>query len=242
MYLIPAIDIINGKCVRLTQGNYQRQKTYSDQPLEVAKAFEKAGISRLHLVDLDGAKAGTVQNWKVLEDICKHTNLKVDFGGGLRTTDESRKAFDLGANQITGGSIAVKNRAIFEEWLERFGGSRVILGVDVKDEKIAVHGWQETTQIDLMTFINGYIQSGIEYVICTDIAKDGMLQRTSNALYSKIQNRFPHLKIIASGGIASVADFSLLSEMKIHGAIFGKAFYEGRISLTDCIPFLKKEL
>jgi phosphoribosylformimino-5-aminoimidazole carboxamide ribotide isomerase len=240
MQLIPAIDIINGKCVRLTQGDYQQKKVYNENPLEIAKAFEGAGIQRLHLVDLDGAKTGAFKNWQVLEEICKKTTLQVDFGGGLRTIAEAQKAFDLGAFQITGGSIAVKNRPVFEEWLNRFGGDRVILGVDAKNEKIAVHGWQETTQIDLIDFIESYIQIGIQYVICTDIAKDGMLQGTSNDLYSKMQIRFPNLKIIASGGVSNIQDLEILKNMNIHGAIFGKAFYENRITLEQLNTFQKQ--
>ena len=231
MKLIPAIDIINGKCVRLTQGDYQQKKIYNENPLEVAKAFEGAGIEHLHVVDLDGAKTGAVQNWAVLESICKNTQLKVDFGGGLRTTTEAQKAFDLGVNQITGGSIAVKNRPVFLEWIERFGGERIILGVDAKNEKIAVHGWQETTEIGIMDFIQSYIDVGIQYVICTDIAKDGMLEGASNALYQKMQNRFPTLNIIASGGVSSLEDLESLQAMNLYGTIFGKAFYEGRITL-----------
>ncbi len=231
MKLIPAIDLINGKCVRLTQGDYLQKTTYNDNPLEVAKAFEGAGIEHLHLVDLDGAKAGAVQNWAVLEEICSKTNLKVDFGGGLRTTDAAQKAFDLGASQITGGSIAVKNRPVFLEWIERFGGEQIILGVDAKDEKIAVHGWQETTEISIIDFINDYINAGIQYVICTDIAKDGMLQGASVDLYKKMQLAFPKLNIITSGGVAHLEDLKELDRMNMYGAIFGKAFYEGNINL-----------
>lgn len=238
--LIPAIDLIDGKCVRLTQGDYQQKKVYNANPVEVALQFEAAGVQYLHLVDLDGAKAGKVINWDVLEDICKSTGLKVDFGGGLRTTDEAAKAFDLGASQITGGSIAVKNKAVFVEWLERFGGERIILGVDVKDEKVAIHGWEDTTDLSLLDFIDGYVKEGIEYVICTDIAKDGMLQGASNALYARMQERFSDLKIIASGGVAGIHDLQSLEQLGLDGVIFGKAFYEGRITLQELGNLLKK--
>lgn len=236
--LIPAIDLIDGKCVRLTQGDYLQKTTYADEPLTVAKAFENIGIQHLHLVDLDGAKAGQVKNWAVLERLCKNTSLKIDFGGGLRTTEEAQRAFDLGANQITGGSIAVKNRPLFLEWLSQFGGEKIILGVDVKAEQVAVHGWLETTNLPLMDFIDSYISAGVRSVICTDIAKDGMLQGAANDLYARMQSRFPTLKIIASGGVAHMTDLKTLKEMGLDGAIFGKAFYEGRISLDD----LKTEL
>lgn len=233
MKLIPAIDIIDGKCVRLTQGDYQQKKIYNANPLEIAQQFESAGIEYLHVVDLDGAKAGAVKNWSVLENICKNTSLKVDFGGGLRTTAEAAKAFSLGVSQITGGSIAIKNRAVFLEWIKEFGGERIILGVDVKDEQVAVHGWLETTDVSLMDFIQSYIEVGVQTVICTDIAKDGMLQGASTDLYQRMQNRFPDLKIIASGGVANLEDLREIERMGLHGAIFGKAFYEGRISLED---------
>ena len=233
MRIIPAIDIIDGKCVRLSKGDYGTKKIYNENPLEVAKSFEAHGIEYLHLVDLDGAKAGAVKNWSVLETICKNTSLKIDFGGGLRTTAEAAKAFSIGVNQITGGSIAIKNRAVFLEWIKEFGGERIILGVDVKDEQVAVHGWLETTDVSLMDFIQSYISEGVQTVICTDIAKDGMLQGASMDLYQRMQNRFPDLKIIDSGGVANLEDLREIEKMGLHGAIFGKAFYEGRISLND---------
>jgi phosphoribosylformimino-5-aminoimidazole carboxamide ribotide isomerase len=240
MKLIPAIDIINGQCVRLTQGDYQQKKIYNANPLEIAQQFESAGIEYLHVVDLDGAKAGAVQNWAVLENICKNTSLKVDFGGGLRTTAEAKKAFSIGVNQITGGSIAIKNRPVFLEWIKEFGSERIILGVDVKNEQVAVHGWQETTNVSLMDFIQSYIDVGIETVICTDIAKDGMLQGASMDLYQRMQNRFSDLKIIASGGVANLEDLKAIEKMKLHGAIFGKDFYEGRITLEDLKNYGKR--
>ncbi len=239
MKLILAIDIINGKCVRLTQGDYQQKKVYNENPLEIAKAFEGAGIENLHVVDLDGAKAGAVQNWKVLETICFQTNLKVDFGGGLRTIDEAKKAFDCGANQITGGSIAIKNRAVFLEWIDLFGGEKIILGVDAKDEKIAVHGWQEVTEVSLFDFIESYQSAGIQTIICTDISKDGMLQGAANDLYKKIQTQFPKLNVVASGGVSNIEDLEELKALGLYGTIFGKAFYEGRITLDHLKDFKK---
>ncbi|MEL6926449.1 MAG: 1-(5-phosphoribosyl)-5-[(5-phosphoribosylamino)methylideneamino] imidazole-4-carboxamide isomerase, partial [Bacteroidota bacterium] len=200
MQIIPAIDIIEGKCVRLTQGDYKQKKVYNENPLEVAKSFEAAGITRLHLVDLDGAKAKHIVNWRVLETIAGQTSLTIDFGGGLKSDEDARIAFEAGAAQITGGSIAVKDPDTFMGWLETYGADKIILGADVKDEKIAISGWQEKTEIDLFDFLADYFQKGLRYVICTDIAKDGLLQGSSVGLYRKINARFPDIKLIASGG------------------------------------------
>ena len=235
--IIPAIDIIQGKCVRLSQGDYSRQKTYNEYPLDVAKAFEDAGIRRLHLVDLDGAKAQHIVNHRVLESIATKTNLVVDFGGGLKTDDDLRIAFECGAKMITGGSIAVKNPNVFTSWIEKFGQERIILGADVKEEKIAVSGWTETSDLDLLPFIDSYVNKGITKVICTDISKDGMLQGASVDLYKKIIAQFPDLYLIASGGVSSIADIETLQDAQIPAVIFGKAIYEGKIKIQDLYKF-----
>lgn len=235
MYIIPAIDIIEGKCVRLTHGDYNQKKVYNENPVEVAKTFEGAGISRLHLVDLDGAKAKHIVNWKVLERIATQTNLIIDFGGGLKSGKDAEIAFNSGAAQITGGSIAVKDPKTFEGWMEKYGVNKIILGADCKDEQIAISGWQETTQLNVFDFLKEYISKGIEYAICTDIAKDGALEGTSVELYKKIRAEFPDLKLIASGGVTSMADVEALQEMGCYGAIIGKAIYEGKIQLKDLV-------
>ena len=233
MQIIPAIDIIDGKCVRLTQGDYNQKKVYNENPLEVAKEFESAGIERLHLVDLDGAKAKHIVNWKVLEKIATKTSLKIDFGGGLKTDKDAEIAFNSGALQITGGSIAVKDRPTFEGWLEKYGPEKIILGADVKNEQIAISGWQETTALNLFDFLTDYVAKGVKYIICTDIAKDGLLQGTSVDLYKKIRSQFPDLQLIASGGVTSIADMEALIEINCYGAIIGKAIYEGKLSVTE---------
>ncbi|MCG3167118.1 MAG: 1-(5-phosphoribosyl)-5-[(5-phosphoribosylamino)methylideneamino] imidazole-4-carboxamide isomerase [Bacteroidia bacterium] len=233
MIIIPAIDIIDGKCVRLTQGDYSQKKIYSDNPLDVAKEFESAGITHLHLVDLDGAKSQHIVNYKVLETISKNTSLKIDFGGGIKSNDDIRIAFECGANQITGGSIAVKNKPMFIEWINTFGAEKIILGADVKNGKIAVNGWKEESQEELFTFLENYINSGIVYVICTDISKDGLLQGTATELYKQIISRFPAIKLIASGGVSSVSNLAELKNAGLYGAIVGKAFYEGKIKLSE---------
>jgi len=235
MQIIPAIDIIDGKCVRLTQGDYNQKKIYNEDPLEVAKSFEGAGIERLHLVDLDGAKAKHIVNWKVLEKIATKTNLKIDFGGGLKTDKDAEIAFNSGALQITGGSIAVKDRRTFEGWLEKYGSDKIILGADVKDEQIAISGWQETTNLNLFDFLADYTAKGVKYIICTDIAKDGLLQGTSVDLYKTIRNQFPDLQLIASGGVTSMHDIEALIEIDCYGAIIGKAIYEGNLKIEELI-------
>ena len=231
--IIPAIDIIDAKCVRLSQGDYAQKKVYNENPLEVAKAFEDHGIKRLHLVDLDGAKSSRIVNYKVLETITTHTNLIVDFGGGLKTDEDLRIAFNSGASMVTGGSIAVKNQEIFLSWLKKFGSDKIILGADVKDEKIAVSGWQEGTSLNLFDFLKGYVAQGISKVICTDISKDGMLQGPNVGLYDKMKKEFPTLYVIASGGIASLDDIMTLDAHGIDAVITGKAIYEGKITLKD---------
>jgi phosphoribosylformimino-5-aminoimidazole carboxamide ribotide isomerase len=233
MKIIPAIDIIDGKCVRLSQGDYAQKKVYNENPLEVAKEFEAAGITNLHLVDLDGAKASQIINYKVLEKIASQTNLKIDFGGGLKSNEDLKIAFDSGANQITGGTIAVKNPELFLSWLQKYGSEKIILGADIKNGKIATNGWQEESDIELLDFLEIYLEGGIEYVICTDISKDGLLQGSAVDLYAKIKNEFPKIKLIASGGVVSIEELEKLKELEMHGAIVGKAIYEGKIKLED---------
>lgn len=235
--IIPAIDLIEGKCVRLTQGDYGQKKIYNENPLEVAQQFEDAGLKRLHLVDLDGAKAKKVVNWKVLERIASKTSLHVDFGGGVQSDDDLKTVFESGAKQVTGGSIAVKQPDLFEHWLKTYGGEKIILGADAKNEKIAVSGWEEGTAIWVYDFVEEYVEKGVKYTISTDVAKDGLLQGPSFDLYKNLQDKCPDLNIIASGGIAGIEDVEKLAEMNIYGVIIGKAIYENRISLADLQRF-----
>lgn len=239
MHLIPAIDLIDGKCVRLTQGDYTQQKIYNEDPLEVAKSFEGVGIQRLHLVDLDGARSGHIVNHAVLQRIATHTDLHIDFGGGLKRTEDLRIAFDSGARQITGGTIAVKDRITFLQWIAEYGAERIILGADVIDERIAVHGWQEQSEVDLFDFLADYIEAGIRYCICTDVAKDGLLAGSSQALYQRIRTRFPALQLIASGGVTGMSEVKELANIGCFGAIIGKAIYEKRITLEDLRQHMK---
>ena len=231
--IIPAIDLIDGKCVRLSQGDYAQKIIYNENPLEVAKMFADAGIRRLHLVDLDGAKAHHIVNHKVLEKITLGTDLIVDFGGGLKSDEDLRIAFECGASMVTGGSIAVKNPDVFSSWISKFGGDKIILGADVKEEKIAVGGWFETTDLELLPFIKSFTEKGINKVICTDISKDGMLQGPAIELYKKMLISLPELYLIASGGVSSIRDIELLHEATVPAVIIGKAIYEGRISLKE---------
>jgi len=233
MELIPAIDIIEGRCVRLTQGDYATKKVYNDEPLEIAKMFEGCGLKRLHIVDLDGAREGKIINYKVLNQIVSKTSFVVDFGGGLKSDQDVEIAFENGAQMITGGSIAIKAPNLFKAWISRYGTERIILGADAKDEKIAINGWQETTTIALLPFIEEYLMCGIQKVICTDIGRDGMLQGPSTELYIKIRKAFPDIYLIASGGVGSIKDIELLSNAGIPAVIFGKAFYEGRMTLKE---------
>ncbi len=243
MRIIPAIDIIDGQCVRLSKGDYDTKKVYNQHPLEVAKEFEAHGIEYLHLVDLDGAKSKHIVNQKVLEQIASKTSLKIDFGGGLKSDDDLRIAFESGANQITGGSIAVKNKEIFERWIDKYGSEKIILGADALDEKVAISGWQEESNEELLPFIQAYKPKGIQYVICTDISKDGMLEGPSFELYKKIisavsssgvENEVKKpLKLIASGGISTFDELPKLAELGCEGVIIGKAIYENRISLKQ---------
>jgi phosphoribosylformimino-5-aminoimidazole carboxamide ribotide isomerase len=233
MRIIPAIDLIDGKCVRLSKGDYSTKIIYNENPLEVAKAFESHGIEYLHLVDLDGAKSSQIVNHKILEQIATQTRLKIDFGGGLKSDADLKIAFESGANQITGGSIAVKNRAVFESWITQYGSGSIILGADAMNEKVAVSGWLEDSNLDLIPFIQDYQNKGIEYVICTDIAKDGMLEGPSFDLYATILAKAKGIKLIASGGISSFEELPKLAAMGCEGTIIGKAIYEGRITLKQ---------
>lgn len=237
MKIIPAIDIIDGKCVRLTQGDYSQKTIYNEHPLEVALQFQDAGLERLHLVDLDGAKAGRVQNWKVLETIAGKTNLVIDFGGGIKTEQDLDIVFQSGAALATVGSIAVKDESRFVGWLEQYGPDRFLLGADVKDELIAVGGWLETTQIRIYDFIQSYVQRGIVQLFCTDVSKDGKLEGPSLSLYQQIIEQFPGLHFIASGGVSSIKDLEDLASIGCSGAIVGKAIYEGRIRLEELTRF-----
>jgi len=239
MRIIPAIDIIDGKCVRLSKGDYDTKKIYNENPLEVAKEFEAHGIQHLHLVDLDGAKSKHIVNHKVLEQIASQTGLQIDFGGGLKTDDDLRIAFESGAQQITGGSIAVKDSDTFLGWIEKHGSERIILGADAMDEKVAVSGWLEESKEELIPFIQSYQAKGIQYVICTDISKDGMLEGPSFDLYSKIiSSTDAELKLIASGGISTFDELPKLAEMGCEGTIIGKAIYENRISLKQLESYI----
>ncbi len=240
MELIPAIDLIEGKCVRLTQGDYSTRKVYNEDPLEVALQFESVGIERLHVVDLDGAKAGHIVNYNVLERLASRTRLIIDFGGGLKSDEDLRIAFDCGAQMITGGSIAVKNPERFLTWLEKYGGERVILGADAKDKKIAVSGWEEGTDLDLIPFVKDYREKGVQKIICTDIGRDGMLQGPAIDLYKEIKEEVEGLYVIASGGVSSMADIERLDEAGIPAVIFGKAIYEGRIRMSEIEKYVLK--
>jgi phosphoribosylformimino-5-aminoimidazole carboxamide ribotide isomerase len=237
MEIIPAIDIIEGKCVRLTQGDYAQKTIYNEHPLEVAKAFEDAGLTRLHLVDLDGAKAGKVTNWKVLETIAGKTGMIVDFGGGIKTDNDVKIVFESGGKFATIGSVAVKYPSAFSNWITAYGADKFLLGADVKGEKIAVSGWTEETDTWVYDFIEEYIQKGITQVFCTDVSKDGLLAGVSEKLYRSILERYPSLFFIASGGVSSMEDVDLLQSMGCSGAIIGKAIYENRISIADLAAF-----
>lgn len=237
MQIIPAIDIIEGKCVRLTEGDYTQKKIYNEDPLEVAKTFEGVGLMRLHLVDLDGAKAGEVVNWKVLEKIATKTNLQIDFGGGIKKEAILNAVLDAGATYATIGSLAVKEPDTFAEWINKFGANRFMLGADVYNEKIAIGGWLEKTELSVYDFMQSYLVKGIRQMFCTDIKKDGKLEGPSIVLYQKIIKTFPSINLIASGGVSSVEDLIALKKIGCTGAIVGKAIYENRISLTDLSKF-----
>ncbi len=238
MRIIPAIDIIDGKCVRLSKGDYATKKIYNEDPLEVAKSFEGVGIQYLHLVDLDGAKSKEIINYRILEKIATRTSLKIDFGGGLKSDKDLKIAFDCGANQVTGGSIAVKEPKVFTSWLEVYGADKIILGADAQDEKVAISGWLEASDKKLIPFIKSYKKKGIRHVICTDISKDGMLQGPSFDLYSRILEEIQGISLIASGGISHFDELGQLADLGCEGTIIGKAIYENRISLKQLENFI----
>ncbi|MGB0273718.1 MAG: 1-(5-phosphoribosyl)-5-[(5-phosphoribosylamino)methylideneamino]imidazole-4-carboxamide isomerase [Flavobacteriaceae bacterium] len=233
MILIPAIDIINGQCVRLTKGDYDTKKVYNESPVEVAKAFEGAGLTHVHVVDLDGARAKHIVNAKVLEEIASKTSLQVDFGGGIKSEDDLQTAFDCGASQVTLGSIAVSAPELVLEWLDKFGSERLILGADAKNRRIATHGWEQDSGLDVIDFVKDYTQKGFEYVLCTDVAKDGMLQGPSLELYYELLEELPEIALIASGGVTTMDDIYQCAELGCAAAVIGKAIYEGNISLKE---------
>lgn len=236
--LIPAIDIIDGKCVRLSQGDYDSKKVYNENPVEVARELESHGIRRLHVVDLDGAASHHVVNYTTLERIATHTSLIIDFGGGVKSDKDLMIAFECGAKMVTGGSIAVTDPDLFCGWLQKYGSERIILGADVKDEMIAVNGWKDESACELFPFLKGYVEKGMHKVICTDISCDGMLQGPSTLLYKKILKEYPELYLIASGGVSCVDDIRALEAAGVPAVIFGKALYEGRISFKELESFL----
>lgn len=236
--IIPAIDVIDGKCVRLVQGDYQKKTVYSENPVEIAKSFEANGIKRLHLVDLDGAKSKHVVNYKTLEDIKNNTDLLVDFGGGIKSDDDLKLVFASGADQVTAGSIAVTNPSLFASWLSQYGPEKIILGADTKEGKIGINGWQENSDISFWDFMDESISYGVNYCICTDISRDGMLAGSSIELYEEMLNYYPTLHVIASGGINSIEEIKKLEDIGCFGAIIGKAIYEGWISLSDISKYI----
>jgi phosphoribosylformimino-5-aminoimidazole carboxamide ribotide isomerase len=231
--VIPAIDLIDGKCVRLSQGDFARKVIYNENPLEVAKEFEQFGIKRLHLVDLDGAKNGKVTDLSVLESIAGNTNLTIDFGGGIKSDEDIQSVFDAGASLTAIGSVAVKESEKFFGWLKKYGSDKILLGADVRNKKLAIDGWQTETQIEIVPFLHVYFVKGVSQIFCTDISKDGVLEGASNELYSEILGNLPKLKLIASGGVSSIADVFELEKIGCSGVIIGKAIYEGRINLED---------
>ncbi|GAB3360145.1 1-(5-phosphoribosyl)-5-[(5-phosphoribosylamino) methylideneamino]imidazole-4-carboxamide isomerase [Arachidicoccus ginsenosidivorans] len=237
MQIIPAIDLIDGKCVRLTQGDYNQKTIYNENPVEVAKSFEAAGLNRLHLVDLDGAKAGKVTNWQVLENIAAATDLTIDFGGGIKTEEDVKIVLNSGARFATIGSIAVKNESLFTEWLDKYGPDQFLLGADVKNSLITIGGWLETTELSVFDFIKKYRDKGIQNIFCTDVSKDGLLQGPSLVLYKEIISKFPDLHFIASGGVSSMEDLSALADYGCAAAIVGKAIYEGKVTLDELSKF-----
>lgn len=236
--IIPAIDIIEGKCVRLTKGDYDTKKVYNDDPLEVAKMMEANGMRRLHVVDLDGAKSQHIVNYNIIERIADHTSLVIDFGGGIKTDEDIDIAFGSGASLVTVGSVAVKEPELFGEWLEKYSPAKVILGADVKNGLISINGWKEEAGDLLMPFLERYINKGVENVLCTDISKDGMLEGPATELYSEIMKQFPDIHLIASGGVSCIEDIEALDKAGIPAVVFGKALYEGKIKMEELKPYL----
>ncbi len=231
--IIPAIDIIDGKCVRLTQGDYDQKKVYNEDPVEVAKMFESHGIRRLHTVDLDGARSQHIVNYKTIERIADHTSLVIDFGGGIKTDEDIDIAFASGASMVTIGSVAVKKPELFESWLMKYNDNKIILGADVKNGLISINGWKEEGEDRLMPFLKKYISKGVDNVLCTDISKDGMLQGPAIQMYKDIMAEFPELHLIASGGVSCIEDIEALEAAGIPAVVFGKAIYEGKINMKD---------
>jgi phosphoribosylformimino-5-aminoimidazole carboxamide ribotide isomerase len=241
MRIIPAIDIIEGKCVRLSRGDYATKKIYNENPLEVAKAFEGAGIRYLHLVDLDGARSKHIVNYRILEQLASKTSLKIDFGGGLKSDSDLHIAFENGASQVTGGSIAVTAPDVFFGWLSKYGSERIILGADAMNEKVAISGWMESSDKELIPFIRAYREKGVDYVICTDISKDGMLEGPSFELYKRMLQQLNGVKLIASGGISHFEELEKLAELGCEGTIIGKAIYEQRITLKQLEQYILQD-
>lgn len=231
--IIPAIDLIDGKCVRLSQGDFSQKKIYSESPLSVAQEFEQFGIKRLHLVDLDGAKNGKVTNLKTLKEIANKTNLTIDFGGGIKTDEDINSVFDAGASFASIGSVAVKESEKFFSWLTKYGSERILLGADVREKKLAINGWLTDTDLEIIPFLRNYFEKGVTQVFCTDISKDGLLQGSSNELYKEILQNLPELQLIASGGVSKIEDVYELEKIGCSGVIIGKAIYEGRIKLEE---------
>jgi phosphoribosylformimino-5-aminoimidazole carboxamide ribotide isomerase len=236
--VIPAIDIIDGKCVRLAFGDFSKKVVYNENPLEVAKSFENAGLKRLHMVDLDGAKQGKVINIKVLEKVANGTNLIIDFGGGIKTNEDIELVLNNGATMISTGSIAIKNKELFKNWLKQYGAEKIIVAADAKDEKVAVSGWQEETSLSIFDCIKGLLDEGATQIMCTDISKDGSLMGPATELYGKLLKMFPNLHLIASGGISCLKDIEDLDKLGCKEVIVGKAIYEGRIKLNELTPFI----
>ncbi|HYJ65010.1 MAG TPA: 1-(5-phosphoribosyl)-5-[(5-phosphoribosylamino)methylideneamino]imidazole-4-carboxamide isomerase [Parafilimonas sp.] len=236
--IIPAIDIINGKCVRLSQGDFETQKIYRESPVDIAKGFEEAGIKRLHIVDLDGAKKGSIVNIQVLENIASQTSLKIDFGGGIKTTSDAEKVFSAGASIINIGSIAIKQSHIVVEWIEKLGAEKILLGADVKDEKIVINGWQQSTEINIINYLKEWSSKKMNNIFCTDVSKDGLLQGASVNLYKKILEAIPGIHLTASGGVSSIKDVEELEAIGCSGVIIGKALYEGKIKLNELKKFI----
>ena len=236
--IIPAIDIINGKCVRLSQGDFETQKIYSESPVDIAKGFEEAGIKRLHIVDLDGAKKGSIVNIQVLENIASQTSLKIDFGGGIKTTSDAEKIFNAGASIINIGSIAIKQSHIVVEWIEKLGAEKILLGADVKEEKIVINGWQQSTEINIINYLKEWSSKKMNNIFCTDVSKDGLLQGASVNLYKKILEAIPGIHLTASGGVSSIKDVEELEAIGCSGVIIGKALYEGKIKLNELKKFI----
>lgn len=238
--IIPAIDLIEGKCVRLSQGDYDQKTVYHDDPVQVALSFQQAGIQHIHVVDLDGARSKHIVNTPVLQALKQQTGLSVDFGGGIKTHEDMKLAIQSGANQVTVGSVAAQKPELFLEWLQTYGPDRLILGADVRDKKIAINGWKEDSQLELISFLKPFIEAGVKYVLCTDISRDGMLTGPAIDLYQELQDAYPTARFLASGGVQGMDDIEALDAVGVYGVITGKAIYEGRITLEDIKNYIQK--